>query len=304
MKALHFVVTSVAMAFVATLSAQASLPPVPVEPTTTHVRIGTVPVEPVPTASPVTARPLAPTWVGAPDKIIIEPTLDFSRAWRAVGLHGNPNRQFVMLFGVERVVSRPLPGIEIGLEPLAVLRFGRLDMFGDAWFAVDDQLPDVPGLLFQALLWPVDGADPLPNEASELLEVPLRPFDTTPPDGLPEQTIWVLVRSPGVYATAELASESSRPPLLHACLDVLVPSSGYVLRQDAVLHAGRFTRVLMTLERPSDDELVMERLEQIQTSVELGFWVGKVEVLIRDRQRQPPVYDPVKARPILKGVNG
>jgi hypothetical protein len=263
-------------------------------------------------ALPAQGRDATTTWVSTPAvEVEIEgeeyavvgerPTLVYERDLRVLVLRGEPAQPYLVAFGMQRMEWKPFPGVLLDIDVLAVLCSGLLDVFGCAYVPVDDQLeiPDQFELMFQAMLWEHDG-DPFPVLVSNPVFVPLRPYDTDPPDPMPAEALWVRIETPEMPTAAELVCLCGQPPQVAALFTITVPTSGHVLRVDGVRHAGRFTRVLTTLERPSDAELVMERLEQFEVLVPLGYWVGKVEILVRDHQRDPPVFVETKPRPISK----
>jgi hypothetical protein len=312
MKALNLVAVGAAVAaFSVAVPAQVSEPTAPVDPNPAHSfapvhpvasplhqRTPTASLDPSPAVSRVGVRPLMSGPVAPARPSTTEATLTHSVELRMVDICGDPSSRYALLFGIERCCPEPIPGLELGFVPICVIGTGVLDVFGHAYYAVDDQLTGIPSLLFQALVWTPASASLLPEQITEVTEVELRPFDTIPPDGTPPGPTSIAIQAPGVSGVVGMVCICGSPPQVGAHVELVVPSSGYVLHLDDVLHASRFTRVLMTLERPSDDEIVTERLEPMETIVPLGFWVGHVEVVIRDRQRQPPVADPTKPAPV------
>jgi hypothetical protein len=257
----------------------------------------------VQSGGPGSAAPLKSTVarIAVPEPpVLVEPMLIHECDLRAIEIWGDPGRMFVLLAGVDRCDQEPLPGIHIYLDAIAVVCSGELDKYGRCWVPINDQLavPGVHELLYQAVLCPPDSAD-LADQATELLVVPMRPFETEVPDVLPPEDLWLAQEFADVPINIDFCTVPGWPPQIGAKVVVDVPTSGYVLHEPVVLHAGCFTRVETTLERPSDAELLEERAEQFSVVVPLGVWVGKVEVLVHELKRLPPVYKPVAPRPIF-----
>jgi hypothetical protein len=293
MKALNHAVAA-ALAFAAAAAALLTAQVAPLRP---HFSQRPAPVAPIEGPSYVQV-PTAPV---EPQDELVEPKLVYWADARVLALYGPPGVGYLMVFGLQPAEWKPFPGVKLDIEVLAVLRAGVFDHSEVVYFPIDDQLalPDGSQLRFQAMVWDQD-IDPYPTLVTEALAVPIRPYETDPPDDLPPEDLWFVHKRGDVPMSADFLEIPGEPMLLGAHLVVTVPSSGWKLRVDDVLHASRFSRVLMTLERPADDELVMERIENLEACAPLGYWAGKVEIVVRDLKRTPPTFDPAKPKPVYK----
>lgn len=229
----------------------------------------------------------------------VEAILLVSEPLRAIVLEGDPGRPFAIFLGPELAPSEPIPGVPLQIEVNVLFRIGTLDPTGHAYVPVDPQARylGLDRLYFQAVLWPVGAPGKMPDQITEPCELVFQPFQTEVPDGMQSDSPWVVCLSPGVRTAAELVEYDAIAPQVGILLTVTVPTGGYVLRADAVLHAGEFTRVVTTLERPAEGEIVVEMLHDLEVLVPVGIWVGMVEVVVNDLQRLPTTSKPAPTAP-------
>ena len=220
---------------------------------------------------------------------VADPVLTYSPHLRGLELVAEPGRVYVVIAGLQQTAV-PLGTIVVRVVPDAFLQIGRVGTLGHAYVPVNATGGGTVGdvVYAQALLWPADpGSSVLPDQATGVASIELIGPQTEPPADPPAERMTLVNRTSLRDLTADLAVADGLPPMYLAVLSVQVPTGGHVLRVDSVRHAGAFTRVFATVERPHPSEVVTEALERLDAIAELGIWVGDVEVVVREVMRAP-----------------